>query len=279
MKPSRSEPDFIIIGAMKAGTTRLYDYCAAHAQIGMSRLKETDYFVAEKNWNRGGDWYSGLFPRGADCLGEASPNYTKAGVFAGVPARIAAANPACRLIFLARDPVLRAESQYAHAALSGVAVPPLPDLPGSAMYEHLIDVSSYAAQLGHYLRIFPPAQLLCLSFEDFVRDPAPTLSEVAAFLGVRDHWGITDPGAANSARILARLPGWVFALRDRGPGRFLRRHVPRHAIHRALTLLPGRPRPIPRFGPELHRLFADRLAADAAAFRRISGLYCADWCI
>lgn len=279
MKPVRAEPDFIIIGAMKAGTTRLYDHCAAHVQIGMSRLKETDYFIAEKNWGRGCDWYAGLFPEGRDRLGEASPNYTKARAFPGVPARIAAANPACRLIFLARDPVLRAESQYAHAVLSGIAVPPLSELPGSAMFDHLIDVSSYAAQLGLYLRIFPRSQLLCLSFESYVRDPAATLSEIADFLGIRNHWGPTPPGAANSAGVLSRLPSWAFSGRDHWLGQLARRHLPRHLIHRGLARLPGRPRPIPRFGPDLHRILADRLAPDAVAFRRISGLYCAEWCI
>ena len=42
-------PDFIIIGAMKCGTTTLYRYLSEHPQIEMSREKETDFFVSEIN--------------------------------------------------------------------------------------------------------------------------------------------------------------------------------------------------------------------------------------
>ena len=31
-------PDFIIIGAMKAGTTTLYEYLSRHAQVGMAMV-------------------------------------------------------------------------------------------------------------------------------------------------------------------------------------------------------------------------------------------------
>ena len=38
-------PDFIVVGAAKAGTTALYWYLADHPQVFMSRVKETNYFA------------------------------------------------------------------------------------------------------------------------------------------------------------------------------------------------------------------------------------------
>ena len=45
-------PSFIVIGAMRAATTTLHRHLAAHPGIGMSRGKETDYFVAERTFGR-----------------------------------------------------------------------------------------------------------------------------------------------------------------------------------------------------------------------------------
>ena len=91
-------PDFIVIGSMKSGTTSLYRWLSAHPDIGMSRDKETDYFVAEKSFGRGPEWYAAQFAPGSKIYGEASPNYSKVDDFRGVPARIRAALPDVRLI-------------------------------------------------------------------------------------------------------------------------------------------------------------------------------------
>ena len=50
-------PNFIIIGAMKAGTDALWEYLRAHPQVFMSETKELDYFAEELNWSRGPGWY------------------------------------------------------------------------------------------------------------------------------------------------------------------------------------------------------------------------------
>jgi hypothetical protein len=94
MTPSQHRqalPSFLIIGAMKAGTTSLYHYLKSHPQIHMSRIKELDFFVTELNWGRGLDWYSQQFSGiGTNVLaaGEASTNYTKYPRYKGVPERI-----------------------------------------------------------------------------------------------------------------------------------------------------------------------------------------------
>ena len=197
-------PDFIIIGAMKAGTTTLYEYLSRHPAVGMSREKETDYFVAGRGWDRGLPWYQAQFSPGRQVYGEASPNYAKCQAFPGVPDRVAALIPAAKLLFIARDPVDRAESQYRHAVLSGEPVPVADQLIGSQHLQHLVDVSSYAAQMDPWLSRFPRESFLVLQFEELISDPAPVLTAVAGFLGITDDWPAPGAITANSSDSLAR---------------------------------------------------------------------------
>lgn len=268
-------PDFVVIGAMKAGTTTLYDHLRLHPEIGMSREKETDFFVAEKNWQRGLGWYHAQFRPGARIYGEASPNYTKAATFGGVAARMAEVVPDAKLIFVARDPVLRAQSQYRHAALSGQPVPPPEALPGSAVWAHLIETSSYAAQLRPYLEVFPRERLLVLDFAGLCAAPAASLGRVAAHLGVADTW--PDVAAANSSESLAALPEWLFRLRKTRLAAALKAGVSPDMRGRLKGMLAGRARAVPGMDARLTGLLAEGLARDAGEFRRLTGMDFADW--
>lgn len=256
-------PNVIIIGAMKAGTTSLYEYMAGHPEIGVSSEKETDFFVAEKNWNRGLGWYHGLFRPGHRIYAEASPNYTKRAVFPGVPERIKATIPNCKFIFIARDPVARAESQYRHAVLSGADVPAACDLAGSHTLEHLVDTSRYAAQLDPYLALFPAEHFLLLKFEDLIADPAPVLSRIAAFLEVRNAWPSAESIETNSATSLSRLPKWIFALRETRVVSLLKAVLPRGAITQAKYLLSRGPaRTADKLPDDVRQQVAAATAAD-----------------
>lgn len=121
MKPMRLLPGLIVIGAMRAGTTTLYHHLSNHPEIGMSRMKETDFFVPKMNFPLGMSWYQSQFDPGYSIYGEASPNYAMCHLWRGVPARIHSILPDVRLIFLARDPVDRLVSHYHHAWSTGTA--------------------------------------------------------------------------------------------------------------------------------------------------------------
>src|SRR5687768_751449 len=112
-------PTFVIIGAMKCGTTSLHYYLAEHPDVCMSEVKETNFFVAELNYARGLPWYESLFPRRAAACGEASPVYAATWRFAGIPERMHAVLPRARLIYIVRDPVERMVSQYKHTFARG----------------------------------------------------------------------------------------------------------------------------------------------------------------
>src|SRR5947209_1159841 len=130
----RALPDFLIIGAQKAGTTSLYRYLAAHPDIVASTRKEVHFF--DINFWRGEWWYRSLFPlrrrlqrrpplRNRPAItGEASPYYL---FHPFAPERAAQLLPDAKLIVLLRDPVERAWSHYRHEVANGRETMTFPD--------------------------------------------------------------------------------------------------------------------------------------------------------
>jgi hypothetical protein len=249
-------PTFIVIGAMKAGTTSLWGYLREHPDVFMADEKEPEFFVEEKTWSRGREWYESLFAQGAarPARGEASTSYTKHPFFSGVAERMVSVVPDVRLVYVLRHPVERIVSQYRHALRAGWEKVPLERaLETNPQY---VDISSYAAQLDRYTDLFDRSRILTVLAEDLRKDRLGTMQRVYAFLGVDDTWtpdeSTGELHAASSDP--TRRPG--AALLDRLPGRATARR-----------LLPGRVR------ATYHRLTAldhpDRVALSANAQARL----------
>ncbi len=106
----RRWPDFVIIGAQRAGTTSLYDWLVEHPRVGAPRSKEVHYF--DIKYGATERWYRSNFPlrRSGRMTGEASP-YMLFHPLA--PERAARDLPATtKFIVLLREPVQRAISAY-----------------------------------------------------------------------------------------------------------------------------------------------------------------------
>lgn len=177
-------PNFLIVGAMKTGTTSLHAYLRTHPEIYMPRCKELDYFVSEKNWDRGGAWYERQFaeaPEDARALGEASTNYSKYPTFQGVPERIRGVLPQVKLVYIVRDPLARLRSHVAHRMEEGGESLSMAE---AAMDQHMRSCSNYALQLQQYLRFFSRDQVLVVVSERLRVQREAALSEVFSFLDV-----------------------------------------------------------------------------------------------
>lgn len=177
-------PNFLIIGAMKAGTTSLYHYLRPHPQLFMASIKELDFFVEELNWSRGIDWYRKQFARAGryPARGEASTNYSKYPRFSGVPERIARLVPQARLIYVVRDPIDRMRSHYQHSFALGVERAPISEaLINNPAY---VTSSRYGLQVEQYRAHFPPDQLLIVTSEDLRDKREQTMKRVYEFLGI-----------------------------------------------------------------------------------------------
>jgi len=178
-------PNFLLIGAMKAGTTSMYHYLRAHPQVYMPTFKAPEFFAGKALSKRGVDWYrkqfAGAGPE-AVAIGEASNVYTKYPHYPGVPGRIAELIPEARLLYIVRDPVARIRSHYQTRVVEGSEkLPLLEALTSNSIY---LDYSRYAMQIEQYLEHFPREQLLVTTAEALRDDRDSVVRAVYAFLGV-----------------------------------------------------------------------------------------------
>lgn len=214
--PMRVMPDFIVVGAQRAGTTSLFEYLSQHPWIGRSFGKELHFFDdLNGNFRKGLTWYRAHFPsypymffagtaRGREMItGEASPYY----LFRPLAAeRIARTLPDVKLIAILRNPVDRAYSHYHHnvkgkgEALSfEAALEKEPErLAGEVeritrddayrgekhqRYSYLAR-GIYVDQLKRWFSVFPREQMLIVKSEDFYADRPGALQTVLRFLGL-----------------------------------------------------------------------------------------------
>lgn len=177
-------PDLVIIGAMKAATTSLHYYLNLHPQISMSKEKELNFFVKEKNWGKGLDWYKYNFNDEKPYRGEASPNYTNFPFYRGVPERMHSVVPDIKLIYLVRDPIERILSQYVHKIADGGDSRSLEKALSNFESNRYICRSQYFMQLEHYLKVFPDENILVVSSEDLINKNRAVIKSVFEFLNV-----------------------------------------------------------------------------------------------
>lgn len=199
-------PDFLILGAQKAGTTALYAYLRWHPQITGPAWKEVSYF--DRHYRRGVGWYRGHFPLrpGNRLVGEASPGYLFHPL---APQRVHETVPEAKLLVLLRDPVDRALSHYHHEVVLGreplsfeAALDAEPERTrgeeerlvrergywSAAWWDHTyLARGRYAEQLERWLSLFPREQLLVLASEDLAADPSAAYARVLGFLGAPPH--------------------------------------------------------------------------------------------
>ncbi|BBL81212.1 hypothetical protein RxyAA322_30660 [Rubrobacter xylanophilus] len=187
-------PNLIVIGAMKCGTTALHRYLGMHPEVFMSSPKELNFFFGPEgasgggwhrgNWHRGVRWYASRFDPGAPVRGESSPGYTSPD-HPEAAGRMARLLPGARLVYLVRDPVERAVSQYLHHRAEGTE--------RRGMREALLDPeghylrrSRYLVRLSPYLERFPRQNILILSQEELLERRREALGRVFRFAGVDD---------------------------------------------------------------------------------------------
>lgn len=206
--PLRVMPDFLIIGAMKGGTTSLFQYLAKHPSIRPPFRKEIKYF--DLHYRQGSGWYRAHFPtrfkmRGG-ITGEATPYYMFHPL---APKRIAADLPQVKLIAILRNPVDRAYSHYNHMVrvgreplsfeealdreeerLSG-EVEKIKADPAYSTFKHLHYSyqarGRYAEQIGTWLGLFLRNQMMFLSSEELYTSPSTLYAKAIEFLGL-PHW-------------------------------------------------------------------------------------------
>lgn len=199
----RAQPDFFIIGAMKSGTTSLFQYLNFHSRAESSLIKEPCYY--SYNYGNGKAWYLSQFPKKSllapkKLYFDASPVYLHD---PAAPARMHADYPAARLIVICRDPIERAVSHYNYYSSkdSNFGKKPENRIDERSIEEAFDDdmngreqrpffrycrMSLYAQQMENFLQYYPRQQILFVDLKALESDVLNTLLRIADFIGLPD---------------------------------------------------------------------------------------------
>lgn len=198
-----NQPNFILIGAAKSGTTSFYNYVKQHPSVYVSPVAKTNFFVSNfingKARNEDLDFtseqiqnlkfavtteesYQQLFqdiPAGKTALGEISPMYLNSFVAAQ---KIKSSNPNVKLIAMLRNPVDRAYSGYQmQLRQAGEERDFSSNLDPEEIY---IRGGFYYDQLKRFFDVFDRSQIKIFLFEDFKQNPRQIIQEMFNFIGV-----------------------------------------------------------------------------------------------
>ena len=202
-------PDFILIGAMKCGTTTFAEQLGAQKGLFLTTPKEPNFFSDDAVFAKGFDWYQKLFAAAApgDICGEASTHYTKRPDYPETLPRLSAQLPDIRLIYMIRNPVQRLISHYIHAWTEGEVTAPLSH---ELIERHpsFIDYGLYGWQIAPFVETYGREAILLTSLERMTADPQAELARAARHIGFEGpvHW---DESLANqnvSAERIRKLP-------------------------------------------------------------------------
>lgn len=214
-----NDPDFIIIGAQKCGTSSLHYYLDQHPDIIGSTIKETHYFNNAIHFGMPHSRYRQYFKGKSAFHFESTPAYLYAPDTAEI---IKSHYPNIKLIILLREPGARAYSAWNHYRtlfpnwVNSSSVQNKPRRAGNHLYQFLfegrqsfptfrecLDIELaiirngggyepallrrglYLEQIENYLRLFDESQIQIIPFKDFVSNIPATLDNVCKFIGAK----------------------------------------------------------------------------------------------
>ena len=180
-------PDFLGIGAQKAGTTWLHANLAKHPEIFLPKRKELHYFNRKPRILL--SLYKAKF-RGAEgkVAGEITPAYGHLPL--DTIREIHGLNPELKLLLMLRNPVARAWSGAVMelATFQGLTAKDVPEDAYLEYFEseHSTARTRYMEMLGNWEQVFPKDQLFIGFFDDLKSRPWELLLDVFRHLGVSD---------------------------------------------------------------------------------------------
>jgi hypothetical protein len=189
-------PEFLCIGAMRCGTTSLWEMLGQHERTFLPDRKELHFFDNRNGfYDQGIEAYARYFePAGPDQVpGETTPCYL---FFEEACERIHQVLPDARLLVILRDPVARARSHYWYSvrmgyeslsferALSAEAGRLATCDPDALNRFSYVARGRYVDQLQRFASRFQREQIHVLFLEDLKAQPAEVMRAVFAHLGL-----------------------------------------------------------------------------------------------
>lgn len=180
--PTGRLPDFVVIGAMKAGTSSLHRMLGTHPDLFTSKRKEVEYFTLRYDTEPIEEYMAHFAEAGARKAGESSPNYSKRHMWPDTAERLAKHLPDVRIIYLVRNPIDRLISHYRHNMRRRSVLRDFEET--MSENSNYVPTSMYAYQLDPYLEHFSKDQIHLVRSEDLREYPNVTVEKILQFLEV-----------------------------------------------------------------------------------------------
>ncbi|MEM9905384.1 MAG: sulfotransferase [Cyanobacteria bacterium P01_D01_bin.44] len=201
--PQITLPDFMIVGAMKAGTSTIHQMLTQHPEVFIPDpeihffdiddiFEHPDFFAfTEGEWitpdidrdpERFWHWYASFFDKAqaGQLIGEDSTVYLAS---EKAIKRIALQKKEIKLIVLLRHPTARTYSQYLHLLRTGRATCTFEAMLQTQPHA-LLKRSLYSEQIKMLFRHLPADTVKIVIFEEFLNDKDKTLARICNFLGL-----------------------------------------------------------------------------------------------
>lgn len=295
------EPEFLIIGAARAGTTSLHSFLRQHPGLFLPRGKEPNYFAYAgraldcrgpgadfiNNSCTDADAYAALFsaaPAGT-LKGEASPLYL---FEPAAPANIRRLAPKAKLIAILRNPVDQAWSHFLYATKLRVETEPdfvkvlsLEEERLAQGWQPLFGYSRfprYGEQLARYLDLFPRDQILIRTYEDLQTRPAALLRDIFSFIGADPDFAVDTSQVLNPGGIPKNGRFQDFLMKPNPITGAIGYVIPRETRWKIRDWLAGfnmtRDNKMPE---QARRILLDRLSDDIRLTERLAALDLSHW--
>jgi hypothetical protein len=216
--------DFMIVGAMKCGTTTLARILANHPEVSFSEPKETDFFSKSPNWKESLADYESFWKGTEKIRGEGSTTYTAYPHFnLHVWDDIYAYNSNMKILYLVRNPIHRVISHYMHTFQRGYIKMGFDE--AARKVQILMDVTRYYTQIAPYVERFGREHVFILTLEDLLEKRSLNLRQLSAFLGIAPDLFSNPEGVHENKTIGGRKPP-LWATRHSRSSRLMRRFLP-----------------------------------------------------
>lgn len=233
-------PDLVIAGAARSGTSVLAAQLGRHSGIDPGVTKEPSFF--SRHFDRGTGWYDGLFePRSGTLLRlDASTSYTSPYYPQALP-RLSAAAPHAAVVYLVRDPIARAFSQYLLRRYS-FHNEPAPDF-GAALRDNELyaGASDYSRWLRAIYDGYPREKVLVIPFRALTDGDQSVVAAVCSIAGLSPAEATGEESRAFRNQVVEYRTGLLRAatrtLRKSRVYPAVRRHAGAQRIRRLRSLI------------------------------------------
>lgn len=267
--------DFVAVGPQRTGTSWLDRMLRRHPRVCLPRqVKETMFF--ERHWENGVDWYASHFPDAApgQVRGEVAPTCFD---LPAAAERIAALNPACRIVVTLREPVGRTVSLWHHHVAKGRA--PRDFRQAVRAMPRIVESGRYAVHLSRWIERFGADRVLVELIDDVDARPQEVLDRVTAFLGAGP-MRVDEAGERVGAATMPRHPRLAAAAARAATALRARRLHWLPELGKRLGLkrvFSGAEHDMPRLAPGDAAWLAEEFASDVAFVERLLGRELPSW--